>query len=101
MGALSFRGSVSAVSTRLSRRPVRKLDRRWQCDVEGRRDAAAEAMAVHAADPGGMDQPEPARGDRIPARGEPGTGGAAQGQAATSDGRTAAKASHSRQGTGP
>src|SRR2546423_1657795 len=47
-----------------------------------------------------MDQPEPARGDRIPARREPGAGRAAHGQAAAADRRAAEKAGHSRQGTG-
>src|SRR5262249_21783892 len=47
-----------------------------------------------------MDQPEPARGDRIPARRESSAGRAAQGQAVAADGRTAAQAGHPRQGTG-
>jgi hypothetical protein len=42
-------------------RPVGKLDRRRQLVVEERRDTAPEALAVHVAVAGRMDQPEPAR----------------------------------------
>ena len=44
--------SVEGAAERVPR-PVRKLDRRREIGVQERGDAAAEAVAVHAADPGG------------------------------------------------